>query len=56
MQAYEHHNARVRQGVSPNQLLELNLKEGWNPLRAFLEQTCSFLKLSAHQFFGRCGI
>ena len=33
---YERHNARVRQVIPPEQLLEYSVREGWAPLCAFL--------------------
>jgi Sulfotransferase domain len=35
--SYEEHNRRVREVIPPNQLLEFNVKDGWEPLCAFLE-------------------
>ncbi len=37
MQAYEHHNARVRQLVNPSRLVEWSPGDGWGPLCAALE-------------------
>jgi Sulfotransferase domain len=37
MQSYEDHNRRVREVTPPNQLLEYNVKQGWEPLCKFLE-------------------
>jgi hypothetical protein len=36
---YEAHNRRVREIIPANQLLEFNVREGWEPLCAFLEIT-----------------
>ena len=35
-QHYEKHNARIREIVPPEQLLEFNVKQGWKPLCDFL--------------------
>jgi len=35
--SYEAHNRRVREVIPKNQLLEYNVKEGWEPLCEFLE-------------------
>jgi Sulfotransferase domain len=34
---YEEHNRRVREVIPPDQLLEFNVKDGWDPLCQFLE-------------------
>jgi sorbitol-specific phosphotransferase system component IIC len=38
MQTYGHHNARVRQVIPLQRLLEFHPKEGWKSLYAFLEK------------------
>lgn len=35
--SYETHNQRVRDIIPPSQLLEYNVREGWEPLCQFLE-------------------
>jgi Sulfotransferase domain len=35
--SYEEHNSRVREVIPPEQLLEFNVKDGWEPLCKFLE-------------------
>lgn len=35
--SYEEHNRRVRQIIPPQQLLEYNVKQGWEPLCNFLD-------------------
>jgi hypothetical protein len=35
--SYEEHNRRVRETIPPDQLLEYNVKQGWEPLCQFLE-------------------
>ena len=37
IRVFEEHNARVRQIVPPERLLEMHVKEGWEPLCAFLD-------------------
>jgi Sulfotransferase domain len=37
--SYEAHNRRVREIIPPHQLLEYNVKQGWEPLCNFLEIT-----------------
>ena len=39
LQHYEKHNARIREIVPPEQLLEFNVKQGWEPLCEFLGHT-----------------
>lgn len=34
---YENHNRRIREVIPPEQLLELNVKDGWGPLCKFLD-------------------
>jgi Sulfotransferase domain len=36
IEAFERHNQRVREGVSPEQLLVYEVKQGWEPLCEFL--------------------
>jgi Sulfotransferase domain len=40
IQSYEDHNRRVRELIPSNQLLEYNVKQGWEPL-------CTFLSIEA---------
>jgi hypothetical protein len=35
--SYERHNQRVREVIPPHQLLEYNVRDGWEPLCQFLE-------------------
>lgn len=37
IQSYEEHNARVREVIPPELLLEYNVNQGWDPLCKFLE-------------------
>lgn len=37
IQSYEEHNSRVREIIKPHNLLEYDVKQGWEPLCTFLE-------------------
>jgi hypothetical protein len=56
MQTYEHHNARVRQVIPPQRLMEFHPKEGWKSLCAFLEKpvpsTSSIARPMWHGMYG----